>query len=305
MRHYARRTVGTYVQWVRRFLRFHGMRHPREMGQAEINAFLTHLAVEQQVSASSQTQALSALLFLYRHVLGVDPGDLNGVVRASVKRRVPVVMTPAEVQKVLEQLDGTPALVGRLLYGSGLRLMEALRLRVKDLDFERREITVRSGKGDKDRLTLMPERLITPLRCHLEEVRSLHASDLAAGMGKVALPHALARKYPNADREWGWQWVFPQSKRWRDPASGQQGRHHLDGSIVQKEVRRAVVASGMAKPVSCHTFRHSFATHLLERGADIRTIQELLGHSDVRTTMIYTHVLNRGPLGVRSPADLL
>ena len=305
VRHYARRTIGTYEQWVRRFLRFHGLRPPREMGQAEINTFLTHLAVEQQVSASSQTQALSALLFLYRHVLGVEPGDLNGVVRASVKRRVPVVMTPAEVQKVLEQLDGTPAIVCRLLYGSGLRLMEALRLRVKDLDFERREITVRSGKGDKDRLTLMPERLITPLRSHLEEVRGLHASDLAAGLGKVALPHALARKYPNADREWGWQWVFPQSKRWRDPTSGQQGRHHLDGSIVQKEVRRAVVASGMAKPASCHTFRHSFATHLLERGADIRTIQELLGHSDVRTTMIYTHVLNRGPLGIRSPADLL
>lgn len=305
MRHYARRTIGTYEQWVRRFLRFHGMRHPREMGQAEINGFLTHLAVDLQVSASSQTQALSALLFLYRHVLAVDPGDLTGVVRARVKRRVPVVMTPTEVQKVLDQLDGTPALVCRLLYGSGLRLMEALRLRVQDLDFERKEITVRSGKGDKDRLSLMPERLNAPLRGHLEAVRGLHGKDLAAGWGRVVLPHALARKYPNADREWAWQWVFPQSKRWRDQPSGQHGRHHMDGSIVQKEVRRAVQAAEIAKPVSCHTFRHSFATHLLERGTDIRTIQELLGHSDVRTTMIYTHVLNRGPFGVRSPADLL
>jgi integron integrase len=214
-------------------------------------------------------------------------------------------MTPAEVQKVLEQLDGTSALVAGLLYGSGLRLMEALRLRVKDLEFGRKEITVRSGKGDKDRITLMAERLISPLERHLEEVRGVQAADLAAGWGKVVLPHALERKYPNAAVEWSWQWVFPQSRRWCDPARGRQGRHHLDASIVQKEVRRAVVASGIAKPVSCHTFRHSFATHLLERGSDIRTIQELLGHSDVRTTMIYTHVLNRGPCGVRSPADLL
>jgi integron integrase len=305
VRHYARRTAGTYEQWVRRFLRFHGLKPPREMGQVEINAFLTHLAVEEGVSASSQTQALSALLFLYRHVLGMDPGDLTGVVRARVRRRIPVVMTPAEIQKVLDQLDGTTALVAGLLYGSGMRLMEALRLRVKDLDFGRREITVRGGKGDKDRITLMPERLISPLERHLEAVRGLHAADLAAGWGRVVLPHALARKYPNADREWGWQWVFPQSRRWRDPTSGRQGRHHMDASIVQKEVRRAVLEAGLAKRVSCHTFRHSFATHLLERGADIRTIQELLGHSDVRTTMIYTHVLNRGPCGVRSPADLL
>jgi integron integrase len=275
------------------------------MGEVEINAFLTHLAVEEQVSASSQTQALSALLFLYRHVLGMDPGDLSGVVRARVKRRTPAVMTPGEVQKVLEQLDGVPDLVCRLLYGSGLRLMEALRLRGKELDFERREITVRSGKGDKDRLTLMPERLITPLRSQLEAVKKVHATDLADGWGKVALPHALDRKYPNANREWAWQWAFPQSKRWRDRPSGQQGRHHLDASNVQKEVRRAVRTAGIAKPVSCHTFRHSFATHLLERGADIRTIQELLGRSDVLTTMIYTHVLNRGTCGVRSPADLL
>ncbi len=305
MRHYARRTAGTDEQWVRRFLRFHKLRPPREMGQEEINAFLTHLAVEGGVSASSQTQALSALLFLYRHVLGTDPGDLSGVVRARVRRRLPVVMTPAEVQLVLSQLEGTTGLVVSLLYGSGMRLMEALRLRVQDLDFGHRQITVRSGKGDKDRLTLMPERLVAPLGVHLEQVRQVHGDDLAAGWGSVLLPHALERKYPNAAREWGWQWVFPQSRRWRDPSNGREGRHHLDASIVQKEVRRAVQATRIPKRVSCHTFRHSFATHLLERGADIRTIQELLGHNDVRTTMIYTHVLNRGPCGVRSPADLL
>jgi len=290
VRHYARRTAGTYEQWVRRFLRFHGLRPPREMGLEEINAFLTHLAVEERVSVSSQTQALSALLFLYRHVLGIPSGDLTGVVRARVRRRLPVVLTPAEVQLVLSQLEGTTDLVAGLLYGSGVRLMEALRLRVQDLDFGHRQITVRSGKGDKDRLTLMPERLVAPLEAHLE---------------RVVLPHALERKYPNAAMEWGWQWVFPQSRRWRDPTNGGEGRHHLDPSIVQKEVRKAVQAAGIPKRVSCHTFRHSFATHLLERGADIRTIQELLGHNDVRTTMIYTHVLNRGPCGVRSPADLL
>jgi integron integrase len=305
VRHYARRTAGTYEQWVRRFLRFHGLKPPREMGQAEINAFLTHLAVEERVSASSQTQALSALLFLYRHVLGMDPGDLTGVVRARVKRRLPVVMTPAEVQQVLGLMEGTTILVAGMLYGSGLRLMEALRLRVQDLDFGHRQIVVRSGKGDKDRHTLMPEKLIAPLRQHLEVVRGVHSAYLAVGWGRVVLPHALARKYPNAEVEWGWQWVFPQGRRWRDPGSGREGRHHLDPSIVQKEVRRAARAAGLAKRVSCHTFRHSFATHLLERGTDIRTIQELLGHSDVRTTMIYMHVLNRGPCGVRSPADLL
>jgi integron integrase len=305
VRHYARRTAGTYEQWVRRFLRFHGLRPPCEMGQEEINAFITHLAVVEGVSASSQTQALSALLFLYRHVLGRDAGDLTGVVRARVRRRLPVVMTPAEVQMVLSRLEGSTGLVARLLYGSGLRLMEALRLRVQDLDFGHRQITVRSGKGDKDRITLMPERLMAPLGRHLEGVRQVHRDDLAAGWGDVLLPHALDRKYPSAAREWGWQWVFPQSRRWRDPTHSREGRHHLDASIVQKEVRRAAQATGIPKRVSCHTFRHCFATHLLERGADIRIIQELLGHNDVRTTMIYTHELNRGPCGVRSPADLL
>ncbi len=301
-RHYARRTVNTYEQWLRRFLRFHRMRHPRGMGSAEVNAFLSHLAVDLQVSASTQNQALAALLFLYRELLERNL-ELDGVVRARTRRRLPVVLSEAEVRAVRERLEGEPALVVGLLYGSGLRLMEALRLRVKDLDFQRRELTVRDGKGGKDRLTLFPESLVAGLEAHLLKVRRLHKADLADGWGRVLLPHALARKTPNADREWAWQWVFPQQNRWHDQASGMQGRHHLDPSVVQKAVKRAVAEAGVTKAASCHTFRHSFATHLLERGQDIRTIQELLGHRDVTTTMIYTHVLNRGLLGVRSPAD--
>jgi integron integrase len=304
VRHYARRTVNTYEQWLRRFLRFHRMRHPREMGSSEVNAFPSHLAVDLQVSASTQNQALAALLFLYREMLERDL-ELEGVVRARTRRRLPVVLTPEEVRAVLERLDGVEALVAGLLYGSGLRLMEALRLRVHDLDFSRRELTVRDGKGGKDRRTLLPSRVGVQLWRRLEEVRSLHRADLADGWGRVLLPDALARKYPNASVEWGWQWVFPQHHRWCDPKTGQQGRHHLDPSLIQKAVRRAVLAAGISKPATCHTFRHSFATHLLERGQDIRTIQELLGHSDVKTTMIYTHVLNNGPLGVSSPIDLL
>ena len=303
-RHYARRTVKTYEQWLRRYLRFHGLRHPREMGSAEVNAFLTHLAVEEQVSASTQNQALAALLFLYRDLLERDL-ELEGVIRARTRQRIPVVLSEAEVRAVREQLEGEPALVVGLLYGSGLRLMEALRLRVKDLDLERRELTVRDGKGGKDRLTMLPQSLVPALQEHLLGVRSLHRRDLAAGWGRVLMPYALDRKYPNASREWAWQWVFPQQNRWRDRESGTQGRHHLDPSVVQKAVKRAVLEAGVTKAASCHTFRHSFATHLLERGQDIRTIQELLGHKDVSTTMIYTHVLNRGPLGVRSPADIL
>lgn len=303
-RHYARRTVKTYEQWLRRFLRFHGMRHPREMGSTEVNAFLSHLAVNEQVSASTQNQALAALLFLYRNLLEQEL-ELDGVVRARTRQRLPVVLSEAEVRAVRQQLEGDPALVVGLLYGSGLRLMEALRLRVKDLDIERRELTVRDGKGGKDRLTLLPESLVPALQEHLLQVRSIHRNDLNAGWGRVLMPYALERKYPNASREWGWQWVFPQQKRWRDPATGHQGRHHLDPSVVQKAVKRAVASAGVSKAASCHTFRHSFATHLLERGQDIRTIQELLGHKDVSTTMIYTHVLNRGPLGVRSPADVV
>ena len=303
-RHYARRTVKTYELWLRRFLRFHNLRHPREMGSAEVNSFLTHLAVELQVSPSTQNQALAALLFLYRELLDRDL-ELDGVVRARNRRRLPVVLSEAEVRAVRHHLEGDPALVVGLLYGSGMRLMEALRLRVKDLDFERRELSVRDGEGGKDRLTLLPQSLVAELQHHLLGVRGLHQLDLAACWGRVLMPYALARKYPNADREWAWQWVFPQEHRWHDRGSGTQGRHHLDPSIVQKALKRAVAAAGVSKAASCHTFRHSFATHLLERGQDIRTIQELLGHKDVSTTMIYTHVLNRGPLGVRSPADIL
>ena len=305
VRHYARRTVTSYEQWLRRFLRFHQMRHPRQMGEAEINAFLSHLATEQRVSASTQNQALAALLFLYRTVLGGDVGNLEGVIRARKRQRLPVVLTVGEVRAVLHHLDGAEDLVAKLLYGGGLRLMEALRLRIKDVDLEQRCITVRCGKGDKDRRTVLPSSLVEPLKGHMNEVQHQHQNDLSAGWGAVELPHALERKYRNAAREWGWQWLFPQGRRWRDPRQNIEGRHHLDPSLVQRAVRAAVQAAGISKPATCHTFRHSFATHLLEQGADIRTIQELLGHSDVKTTMIYTHVLNRGPSGVRSPADLL
>jgi hypothetical protein len=274
------------------------------MGSEEVNAFLSHLAVDLQVSPSTQNQALAALLFLYRELLEMDL-DLEGVVRARTRRRLPVVFSEAEVRAVRMELEGVPALVVGLLYGSGLRLMEALRLRVKDLDFERSELTVRDGKGGKDRMTLLPQSLVPELRQHLQRVRQLHRADLAPGWGKVLMPYALARKYPHADREWAWQWLFPQQNRWRDASSGRQGRHHIDPALVQRAVKQAVKAAGLTKTASCHTFRHSFATHLLERGQDIRTIQELLGHQDVRTTMIYTHVLNRGPLGVSSPADFV
>jgi integron integrase len=303
-RHYARRTVATYEQWLRRFLRFHGMRHPREMGSEEVNAFLTHLAVEGNVSASTQNQALSALLFLYRELLERDL-DLEGVVRARQKRRLPVVLTQGEVRAVLERMDGVEAMVSEVLYGSGLRLMEALRLRVQDLDFERRELTVRDGKGGKDRRTMLPIGVGERLREHLRKVKRQHEKDLADGYGRVQLPGALRRKYRHADREWNWQWVFPQHQRWHNDETGEQGRHHLDPSLVQKAIRCAVIAAKISKPATSHSFRHSFATHLLERGHDIRTIQELLGHSDIRTTMIYTHVLNRGPYGISSPADAL
>ena len=302
-RHYSRRTEQAYCLWTKRFIRFHRLRHPNEMGEAEINAFLTHLAVAAGVSASTQNQALSALLFLYRHVLGRPPGDLGAVVRARRPSRLPVVLTREEVRAVLAQLDGEMWLIGSLLYGSGLRLTECLRLRVQDLDFERGEAVVRQGKGMKDRVTVLPRRLIVPLREHLVDVARLHRRDLADGWGRVQMPDALERKYPTAPREWRWQWVFPQRKRWRDPATGQQGRHHVHETIVQRAIREAVTRAGIAKRAGCHTFRHSFATHLLESGYDIRTIQELLGHKDVRTTMVYTHVLNRGGLGVRSPID--
>ncbi len=302
-RHYSRRTEQAYCLWVRRFIRFHDLRHPSQMGEPEINAFLNHLATEGHVSASTQTQALSALLFLYRHVLRRDIGTLDGLIRARTSRRLPVVLTRDEVQRVLAQLDGDLGLIASLLYGSGLRLTECLRLRIQDLDLARGELTVRDGKGGKDRVTMLPDTLAAPLRRHLARVKDLHTRDLAAGWGSVRLPEAVERKYPHAATDWRWQWVFPQRRRWRDLVTGGQGRHHIHETVVQRAVGDAVRRAGLTKRASCHTLRHSFATHLLEAGYDIRTIQELLGHKDVRTTMIYTHVLNRGGRGVRSPID--
>jgi len=302
-RHYSRRTEDAYVGWIRRYILFHGKRHPQEMAEPEVNTFLTHLAVSERVSASTQNQALAALLFLYRTVLGLKMGDLSGVVRARRPQRLPVVLTRDEVRAVLRCLRDDRWLMASLLYGAGLRLAECVALRVQDLDFERKEIVVRDGKGAKDRVTMLPTSVVEPMREHLERVRALHAADLQAGWGRVALPEALARKYPAAPAEWRWQWVFPQEKRWRNQRTGEQGRHHQDESILQKAVRRAVLESGLVKRATCHSFRHSFATHLLDAGYDIRTVQELLGHRDVRTTMIYTHVLQRGGRGVKSPAD--
>jgi len=302
-RHYSVRTEKAYCLWAKRYIRYHGLRHPAELGEPEINAFLTYLAVERRVSASTQNQALAALLFLYRHVLGRPPNDLGEVVRARRSRHLPVVLTRDEVRSLLPRLQGDVWLIATLLYGAGLRLSECLCLRVQDVDFAQAEITVRDGKGGKDRVTMLPHSVVGPLHEHLGNVKRLHDCDLVAGWGKVALPDAIDRKYPNAATDWRWQWVFPQRSRWRDPATGGQGRHHIDATVVQRAVTAAVRESGMTKRASCHTLRHSFATHLLESGYDIRTIQELLGHKDVRTTMIYTHVLNRGGLGVRSPAD--
>jgi integron integrase len=273
------------------------------MAEPEINAFLTHLAVDDRVSASTQTQALSALLFLYRYVIGYQVGEIEGLVRARVTRRLPVVMTPQEITTLLAQLPEEYRLIASLLYGSGLRLMECLRLRVGELDFERGEVIVRRGKGDKDRVTMLPRSLTQPLQRHLQAVRRVHQRDLADGWGRVTLPDAIERKYPNAPTEWAWQWVFPQRTRWRNPQTGEQGRHHVHETLVQRAVKDAARRSGIAKRVTCHTFRHSFATHLLENGYDIRTIQQLLGHTSVNTTMIYTHVLNQGGLCVRSPLD--
>jgi len=304
-RHYSRRTGRAYVGWIKRFVRFSGMRHPRELGEPEISRFLTHLAVDLRVSASTQTQALSALLFLYRHVVPKDLDRLRNVVRAKAPKRLPVVLTRDEVRAVLAQLAGIKWVMATLIYGAGLRVSECVSLRVKDVEFGSNRVIVRSGKGGKDRRTLLPEVVRSPLREHLKQVRAQHERDQERGVGWVELPDAIGRKYPNAGREWAWHWVFPATRCYLDATTGQWRRHHFHESALQREFKEAVKRTGICKPATCHTLRHSFATHLLEDGRDIRTIQELLGHANVATTMVYTHLLDLGPLGVQSPADRL
>jgi integron integrase len=305
VRHYSIRTEDAYHDCCRRFILYHGKRHPADMGAAEVSAFLTHLAVDRGVGASTQNQALNALVFLYRHVLEVEPGRLQGVVRAARRVRLPVVLSRDEARRVLGELSGTYRLIAVLQYGAGLRILEALRLRVKDVEWDLGQVVVRGGKGDKDRRTLLPDAARDPLRAHLDRVRELHRKDSAEGYGEVYLPDVLGRKYPGAAREWVWQYVFPAARRSRDPRSGAVRRHHADESAVNRAVGAAARRAGLAKRVTTHALRHTFATHLLEDGYDIRTVQELLGHESVETTMIYTHVLNRGGRAVRSPADKL
>ena len=305
VRHYSIRTEQTYIQWIKRFIYFHKMKHPKDMTTKEVNAFLTHLAVNRNVAANTQNQALNAINFLYRHVL-LQPLEGISAVRATKKQKLPVVLSTDEVRALLKQLDGIHWLAVCLMYGSGLRLMECCRLRVMHLDFDHRAIHVINGKGAKDRVVTLPDNLIKPLQLHLCAVKNIHNKDLADGFGDVFLPHALARKYRNAGKAWAWQYIFPATRRSTDPYSGVMRRHHIDESAIQKAVKNAVRKAEIFKPASCHTLRHSFATHLLERGADIRTVQEQLGHKDVKTTQIYTHVLQRGGNVVRSPlADIL
>ena len=305
LKHYSLRTEQAYLDWIKRFILFHGKRHPAELGAPEVEAFLTHLAVDRGVSASTQNQAKSALLFMYKEVLGAQLPWLDHVERAKTPTRLPVVLTQDEVAAVLKRLDGVHRLIGRLLYGTGMRIMEGMRLRVKDVEFTRREILVRDGKGQKDRVVMLPDRVAGPLQQQLADTRTLHKLELAAGRGEVYLPDALGRKYPGAGRDWGWQYVFPAAALSRDPRSGVVRRHHLSDQALQRAMRQAVRDAGLVKPATPHTLRHSFATHLLDTGYDIRTVQELLGHSDVSTTMIYTHLLNRGGRGVVSPLDRL
>ncbi|MFI0458991.1 MAG: integron integrase [Candidatus Thiodiazotropha endolucinida] len=301
VRHYSRRTEETYLHWIKRYIYFHNKRHPEEMAEREVAAFLTYLAVQKNVAASTQNIALNALVFMYRHVLDHPLKDIHGLVRAKKPQKLPVVLTQIEVAKVLSKLNGVHWPIACLQYGSGLRLIESVRLRVMDIDFDRRAIFVRNGKGGKDRVVTLADEVIKPIQRHLETVITLHERDLQEGFGRVYLPHALARKYPTADREWKWQYIFPSSTRSLDPRSGIERRHHIDESCVRKAVTSAVRQSGINKKASCHTLRHSFATHLLERGMDIRTVQEQLGHTDVRTTQIYTHVLQRSGSAVISP----
>jgi integron integrase len=303
LRHYSIRTEQAYVHWIQRFIRFSGGRHPRDMGPPEVEAFLSHLAVDGNVAAATQNQALNAISFLYRRVLDRELGELGAVVRAKKPRQLPVVLTRDEVADVLSNLEGVHGLAAGLMYGAGLRLLETVRLRVKDIDLTRRELIVRNGKGGRDRVTMIPVRIIEPMRDQLSRARSIHLSDLAQGFGSVYLPNAIGRKYQQADREWSWQYVFPAPARSRDPRSGKMRRHHFGEAAVQRAVKRAMREAGIVKRASCHSFRHSFATHLLEGGYDIRTVQQLLGHRSVTTTMVYTHVLNRGGLAVRSPLD--
>jgi integron integrase len=304
-RRYSHRTEEAYVAWIRRYLEFYGCRHPAHLGKEEVAGFLSRLASERRVSAATQNQAACALMFLYREALELPESWPDGVVRAKTPKRLPVVLTRQEVRAVLAQMRGPTKVMASLLYGSGLRLLECLRLRVKDLDFGAGQVVVRGGKGEKDRVTMLPQSLRPALAEHLSRVRALHQADLTRGAGRVALPDALERKCPSAGKEWPWQWVFPAARLYEDRVAGERRRHHADESVLQRAVREAVLRSGIVKRATCHTFRHSFATHLLEDGYDIRTVQELLGHKDVSTTMIYTHVLHRGAAGVRSPADLL
>jgi integron integrase len=305
IRHYSIRTEHAYLDWIRRFILYHNKRHPRQMGSPEVEQFLSHLAIARHVAASTQNQALNAILFLYREVLKIDLPWLDNVQRAKRSTRLPVVLTRDEIRALLAQLEGTRWLIVSLIYGGGLRLMECLRLRVKDIDFHYQQLIIREAKGNKDRVTTLPSSLIEPLRTHLARVKQFHEQDLGEGYGRVYLPYALAKKYPNADLEWGWQYVFPSKTRSRDPRSNAVRRHHVGEISVQRTVKNAIRAAGIIKPASVHTLRHSFATHLLEDGYDIRTVQELLGHSDVSTTMIYTHVLQKGGRAARSPLDRL
>jgi integron integrase len=302
-KHYSIRTEQAYTDWIKRFIIYHGKRHPREMAEEEVAEFLTHLARDRDVSPSTQNQALSALLFLYKEVLKHEIGWLEKVERAKKPPKLPVVLSRGEVKQIFAHLHGMPKLMAGLLYGSGLRLMECVRLRIKDIDFELAQITVRDAKGGKDRVTMLPLNLSEPLRRHLLRVKAQHEQDLEDGFGSVHLPFALARKFPKAAREWAWQYAFPSSRLAIDPRTGEKRRHHIAEGILQNALKRAVDTAGIVKRANCHSLRHSFATHLLTKGHDIRTVQELLGHKDVSTTMIYTHVLNRPGIGVKSPLD--